>query len=71
MAEIKQKIHLPPLPDYLAIGEREIGRKQDGLKFDGQRINVADLTDEQIKELCEEWEHLFSAHCLVRRLAKG
>ena len=63
MAELKQKIHLPPMPNYLAIGERKIIRKQDGFKFDGQRIDVADLTPEQIAEIGKEWAEAFARHC--------
>lgn len=60
MAEIKQKLKTPSVPNYIIIDNGAIGRKQDRF-IESPKVSVGDLPDETIEEICKEWrEQLFN-----------
>lgn len=55
MAEIKRKLLIPSVPIYILI-ESKIGERQDGFS-DGERISIADLNNEVLEQIADEWKN--------------
>lgn len=56
--EIKRKLKLPSLPNFLRF---------ESQREDGESVDVADLTDEQLRELGTEWQTALVRHAQARR----
>ena len=53
MATIETKLQVPRVPNFI-IHETKPGSREDGWK-DGPKTSIGDLTDEQLREIGEEW----------------
>lgn len=70
MAKITLKLQIPSLPNFIAYGEPKVGRKEDGLQ---QRpmLDVAELDEDQLREIGDEWTSKLIEHAAIRRANKG
>ena len=66
MSEVKLKLMIPNVPNYIIIDLGRVTRRQDGFK-DGPRMDIADLSDEQLCELADEWKLKLLDHAKHRR----
>jgi len=65
MTHIKIKLVCPPVPDYISM-ELPPRPRQEGLNFQ-KGLDIADLEDEQLKEIAEEWAKELLQKALLRR----
>lgn len=54
MAEIKQKLKVPNVPNYIIIDTGVVSKKQDGFT-ESQSVAVGDLPNETLEEIVKEW----------------
>lgn len=62
----EMSLKMPTMPNFLSIGGFPPGRREDGFK-EGPKIDVAQLTDEQLGEFIKEWGETFRVHVASRR----
>lgn len=67
--EIKLKVILPHMPNFIILDDGKVGLKQDGI-VEKPKISVGDLTPEQIEEYIVMWSEEFRAHCQIKRSSK-
>lgn len=55
---VTTKVQLPRVPNFILL---------DGSKSDGAKLDVADLSDEVLRDLGAEWTHALLANAAARR----
>ena len=68
MSEVKLKLIIPDVPIYIIIDLGRVARRQDGFK-EGPRVDIADLSDEQLFDLADEWKLKLLDHAKLRRMS--
>ena len=68
MSEVNLKLMIPNVPNYIIIDLGRVTRRQDGFK-EGPRMDIADLSDEQLCDLADEWKLKLLDHAKLRRMS--
>jgi hypothetical protein len=53
MVAVSRKLSTPRVPNFIMF-EQPVGRRSEGFK-PGDKISIADLTDEQLRAIGAEW----------------
>lgn len=69
MAEIKQKLKIPSVPNFILI-ETPPGLRQEGWK-ESMSISIADLSPETLIEIADEWKKELLAKAQMKRESRG
>jgi hypothetical protein len=69
MAEIKQKLKIPQVPNFILI-ETPPGLRQEGWK-ESPSISIADLPPETLIEIADEWKKELLAKAEIKRESRG
>ena len=67
MSEVKLKLIIPNVPNYIIIDLGRVTRRQDGFK-EGPRMDIADLSVKQLCDLADEWKLKLLDHAKLRRM---
>lgn len=66
MAEIKLKLQIPSVPNFIRIDMAVAGTKADGFK-ELPTIDIADLTREQLELIAHDWKVELFAKSMERK----
>lgn len=69
MSEMSFKLKLPGLPNFLILEIPTTIKKQDGFK-ELPTIDVADIADDQLRKIADEWKEALLIHAKKRRALK-
>ena len=67
MADMKFKLRIPSIPNYISI-ESPPGLRQEGFKENS--ISIADISDELLSDLADEWKAELIRVANLRRVPK-
>ena len=68
MSEVKLKLMIPNVPNYIIIDLGRVARRQDGFK-EGLRMDIAHISDDQLCALADEWKVKLLDHAKLRRMS--
>lgn len=65
MSAITVKLQVPSVPNYI-FHEPRVGKRQDGY-VESPKEDIADLSDDQLREIAREWSVKLLMHAEQRR----